>query len=140
MIPIWEDLVLPRQECAARVDEINTRQVVLECDLLRTQVLLYRHRVIGAALDRRVVRDDHALVSAHAADAGDDSRARRFVVVHPVRGEGTDLEEWRAGVEQRLDALAGEQLACGEVAVTRAGRSALADLRELRAQLVDERG
>ena len=64
--------------------------------------------------------------------------ARRLVVVHPVRRERADLEERRARVEQRLYALAREQLAGREVPVARAGRAALADLRELRAQLLGE--
>ena len=53
-----------------------------ERDLLRPQVLLDRHRVVGAALDRRVVGDDHALAPAHPPDAGDDPGAGRVAVVH----------------------------------------------------------
>ena len=43
-------------------------------DLLRAQVLLDRHRVVGAALHRRVVGDDHAFLPVDAADAGDHAR------------------------------------------------------------------
>ena len=76
VLAVGEDLVLQRQERAAGVDEVDARQPVVQGHLLRAQVLLDRHRVVGAALDGRVVGDDHALAAAHAADAGDDPRAR----------------------------------------------------------------
>jgi hypothetical protein len=53
-------VVLHRQERAARVDEVDARQPVVQRDLLRAQVLLDRHGVVRAALDRRVVGDDDA--------------------------------------------------------------------------------
>ena len=55
VVAVGEHLVLHRQERAAGVDEVDARQPVLERDLLRAQVLLDRDRVVGAALDRRVV-------------------------------------------------------------------------------------
>ena len=64
VLAVGEDLVLQRQEGAAGVDEVDARQPVLQRDLLRPQVLLDRHRVVGAALDGRVVGDDHALAPA----------------------------------------------------------------------------
>ena len=63
MFPVREHLVLARQERAAGVDEVDARQPVLQRDLLRAQMLLDRDRVVGAAFDRRVVGDDHALAS-----------------------------------------------------------------------------
>ena len=74
VLAVGEDLGLQRQERAARVDEVDARQPVLERDLLRAQVLLHRDRIVGAALDRRVVGDDQHLAARHAADAGDDAR------------------------------------------------------------------
>ena len=58
VVAVGEDLGLEGEERAAAVDEVDARQVVLEGDLLGAQVLLDRHRVVGAALDRRVVGDD----------------------------------------------------------------------------------
>ncbi len=69
VIAVREDLGLERQERAARVDEVDARQPVLERDLLGPQVLLDRHRVVGAALDRGVVGDDHAGRPLDATDA-----------------------------------------------------------------------
>ena len=111
MIAVRENVGLVRQVGAARIDQVDARQPVVARDLLCAQVLLHRHRVVGAALDRRVVADDHALAPRHAADAGDDARRGDRVVVHPVRGELRQLEERRAGIEQRAHPLARQQLA-----------------------------
>ena len=111
MVAVGEDLGLVRQVRAAAVDQIDARQPVLPRDLLRAQMLLDRHRIVGAALHRRVVADDHHLPARHAADAGDDARARHFAVVHVAGGELADLEERRARIEQPLDPLARQQFA-----------------------------
>ena len=74
VVAVGEDLVLHRQERAAGVDEVDAGQAVLEGDLLRAQVLLHRHRVVGAALDGGVVGDDHDVAAVHEADAGDEAR------------------------------------------------------------------
>ncbi len=80
-------------------------------------MLLDRDRVVGAALDGRVVGDDHAPRGpADPADAGDDAaRPGAVVVVHPGGGQRAELEERAAGVEQPVDPVAGEQLAAGDV-------------------------
>ena len=87
VLAVGEDVVLQRQERAAGVDEIDARQAVLQRHLLRAQVLLDGDRVVRAALDGRVVGDDHAPPAADRADAGDDPRARRGAVVELLRGE-----------------------------------------------------
>src|SRR5262249_40037719 len=102
------------------VDEVDAGQAVLRGDLLRAQVLLHRHRVVGAALDRGVVRDDHALAARDPADAGDHRRARPGPAGHAPGGDPADLEEGRARVEQLVHTLARQQLAAGDVPV--AGR------------------
>ena len=65
--------------------------------------------------DRRVVGADQALDAAHHADAGDDAGADG--VVAAPRGERRQLQERRVPIEQQLDALAGQQLAAGVVAL-----------------------
>ena len=62
VLAVREDLGLEGQERAAGVDEVDAGQPVLERDLLGAQVLLDGDRVVGAALDRRVIGDDDALV------------------------------------------------------------------------------
>ena len=76
VLAVREHLVLHGQECAAGVDEVDARQAVAQRDLLRPQVLLDRHRVVRAALDRCVVRHHDALASGDPTDPGDDPRAR----------------------------------------------------------------
>ena len=76
VVAVREDLGLERQERPARIDQVDARQPVLEGDLLGAQVLLDRHRVVGAALDRGVVGDDDAGGPLDATDAGDDPGAR----------------------------------------------------------------
>ena len=100
VLAVGEDLVLARQEGAAGIDQIDAGQAVLQRDLLRAQMLLHRHRVVGAALHRRVVGDDHAFLPRDPADAGDHAGGRRLAVVHAEGGELADLEEGRARVEQ----------------------------------------
>ena len=119
VLAVGKHVVLLGQVAAAGIDQIDARQAVLRGDLLRAQVLLHRHRVIGAALDGRVVRDDDALASADPADAADHRGGMHVAAVHPPGGELADLEERRARVEQLADALARQHLAAREVLVAR---------------------
>ena len=83
MLAIGEHLGLQRQEGSAGVDEVDAGETVLRRHLLGAQVLLHGEREVRAALDGRVVRDDHALAPLDDADARDDPGARRLIVVDP---------------------------------------------------------
>ena len=146
VLAVGEHLVLHRQERAAGVDEVDAGQPVVGGDGLRAQVLLDRDRVVGAALDGRVVGDDHALAAADPADAGDDAGAGdgspwRPGAVHPGRGERAELEERAAGVEQPVDPVADQQLAavgvlaCGPPRCRPGGRRPAARAARRRASL-----
>ena len=74
MVLVGEDLGPLRQVGAAGIDQIEARQTVLHRHFLGPEMLLHRHRIIGAALHRGVVADDHAFDAAHPADAGDHAR------------------------------------------------------------------
>ena len=87
VLAVGEDLVLQRQERAAGVDEVDARQAVLERRALRAQVLLDGHRVVRAALHRRVVGDDHDLAAVHASDPRHDPGAGGVAVVHALGGQ-----------------------------------------------------
>ena len=93
MLPIREYLVLQRQEGTTRIDEVDTGQMVFQRHLLRTQVLLHRHREIGATLDRRIVGDDHDFLTVDATDAGDDASGRCGVVIEAMRRQRAEFEE-----------------------------------------------
>ena len=138
VLAVGEDLGLQRQKGAAGVDEVDARQPVLLRHLLRAQVLFHRQREVGAALHRRVVGDDDALLPLDDADAGDDpgrGRARRTV----PRGERVQLEQRGARVDQPVDPLAGGQLAARTVPLDRLLAAAAGDERRPLAQLRDQR-
>ena len=143
MFLVREDLVLHRQEGAAGIDQVDAGQAVLQRDLLRAQVLLDGQRVVGAALHRRVVGDDHALDAIDPADAGDHRGGRHLegigAAVHAVGGELADFEEGRAGVEQAVDALARQQLAARQVLLARRLGAAEGDPLDLRGEVGDQR-
>ena len=128
VVTVGEDLVLAGQERAAGVDEVEARQPVGGRDLLRPQVLLDRHRVVGAALDRRVVGRDDAVTATDPADAGDQPGAWGLVAVEPVGGQRRQLEEGRAGVEQRGHPVPRQQLAALDMALAGPYRTALGSL------------
>ncbi len=142
VVAVGEDLGLQRQEGAARVDQVDARQVVLLGDLLGAQVLLDRHREVGAALHGGVVGHDHALASVDAADPGDDAGAghRRLPrrAVHLGGRQRAQLEEGAAGVEQAVDPLAGQHLAAPGVLGPRRLAAARPCRRQPLAQVGDQ--
>ena len=111
MVLVGEHLRPLRQVGAAGIDQIDAGKPVLHRHFLGAEMLLHRHRIVGAALHRGVVAHDHAFDAADPADAGDHARARRLVVVHVERRQRRQFEEGRAGIEQRPHPLARQQLA-----------------------------
>ena len=138
MLAVGEDVGLIGQVRPARIDQIETRQVVLAGDLLRPQVLLHRDGIIGAALDRRVVADDDAGPPLDPPDPGDDRGGMDVALVHAVGGERRQLQERRAGIEQPPHALARKQLAAIGVALARALVPALRRRRQPHAQFAGQ--
>ena len=139
VVAVGENLVLVGQVGAARVHQVDTGQVVLLRHLLGTQVLLDGERVVGAALHGGVVAHDHAVHAAHAANACDEPGTGCVVVVHVQRGQRGQFEERRAGVQQHLHALAGQQLAPRGVLGACRFAAALGDLVKLGAQVIHQR-
>ena len=139
VIAVGKDVGLHRQEGATRVDQVYARQAVLERDLLRSQMLLDRQRVVRAALDRRVVRDDHTGAPLNDTDPGDDAGRRHDAVVLVPGGERAEFEEGAIGVDKAVDAFACQQLAAGCMLRTSSfgatGDNGRAALRQERNQL-----
>ncbi len=104
-----EDLLLGRQIGTPGLDEADAGQPVGEGDVVGPQGLLQRPGIAGSAAHGRVVGGDQALHAFHRSDAGDEGGADR--VVAAPGGERGEFEEGRVGIEEQLDALAGEQLA-----------------------------
>ncbi len=67
IVHVGEDLVLHRQERAARIHQVDAGQAVLQRHLLGAQVLLDRHRIVGAAFDGGVVGDDQTFAAGNAS-------------------------------------------------------------------------
>src|SRR5438874_5886731 len=101
-------------------------------------MLLHREREVGAALDGRVVRDDHALAALDDADPRHDARARSGTVVDVPRRERGELEKGAARIDETVDPLPGRQLAACAVPLDRALSAAACDLRGPLTQLRDE--
>ena len=137
---VGEQLVLKREVAAARVDQVDAGQPVLQRDLLRPGVLASRHREVRPALHRRVVADDHHLAALDAPDPGDDPGSGGLVVVHPVRGQRRQLEERRSAIEQPADAVAGKQLPAPRVLGGGLGTAAGEDSVELAIEVGGEVG
>ena len=136
---VGKDIGLVRQVGAAGLHQGDAGQAVLPGEPLGADVLLAGDAVIGAALHRRIVGDDHAGAARHHADAGDDAAAGRHAVIHAFAGELAEFEKRRAGVEQRGDALARQQLLAFLVQPPRAFRPAEHCSRAARMQIGDPR-
>lgn len=139
MVAVWKDLVLVRQVRTAGVDEIDARKVVLQRNLLRPKVLLHGHRIVGAALHRGVVDDDHDLAPLDAADAGDHARRGDILGIHVPRRKLADFQERRAGIQELGQSVPREQLSALHMALARLVRSALFDGRRLAGNVGDQR-
>ena len=138
MLAVGEHLGLVRQIRPARIDQINARQPVLGRDLLGAQMLLDRDRIIRAALDRRVVGDDHDLTAGNDADAGNKPGAVHVALVHAEGGKRADFQERRTRIDQAGDAFAGQKLAAGDVTFARLARTALGGDAPAEVEFVDQ--
>src|SRR3712207_5973025 len=94
-------------------------------NLLGTQMLLDGQRVIGSALNCRVVGDNHDFLAGYTTDTSHNTRSRNVVVVDRMGGQRRELEEGCFGIEQRLDTIAHEQLPARTVLFARVRLAAL---------------
>jgi hypothetical protein len=138
MFTVGEDFRLVRQVRAARVDQIDARQVIIEGDFLGAQVLLNGDREIRAAFHGGVVADDDAFAARYPSDAGDDASARSFAVIHAVGGQRRQLQKGRGRIDQPLDPFARQELAAARMSGARGFRSAQSRDRSLLPQLLNQ--
>ncbi len=138
MLAVREHLRLMRQIGAAGVDQIDARQMVFGRDLLRAQMLLDGHGIIGAALDGRIIGDDHRLAAMDQADPGNEPGAVNVPLIHTVSGERADFQKRRTGIDEARDAFARKQLAAPDMPVARLCRAALGRRAAARLQFVDQ--
>lgn len=108
---IREDFGLEGEECTAAIDKVNAGEVVFESDFLGAEVFFDGDGEVGSAFDGGIVGDDYALAVVDASDPGDDTCSRGGGIVHVMGGEGGKFKEWCTGIEEGIDAFAGEELA-----------------------------
>ncbi len=140
MLAIGKHFGLKRQKRAARIDQIDARERVLLGDFLRAQMLLDRHRIVGAAFDRCIVGDDDAMLPFHDAYTGDHTGRGCCAFVHPVRRERRKLEKAGARIDQSIDTLARRQFVAFTVFRDGLGAAACAHRREMFAKLRRQAG
>ena len=136
---VRENLVLHRQEGAAGIDHVDAGQIVLPRDVLGAQMLLHRHRIIGAALDGGVVGDHDAFAARYPPDPGDDAGRMHVAAIEAVGRQRRQFEKRRAGIDQQIDALARQHFSARSVPRPRCLAAAAGDLIELFAEFGDQR-
>ena len=107
-------------------------------NFLGAQMFLHGKRVVGAAFDRRIIGDDHALHAFHCTDTGYNACGRDAIVITFPGRKLTDFEKRRTAIEQLFDALACEQLAAGKVAFLIFRSAALLDQVDLLIKIIDD--
>src|SRR6266550_9005194 len=83
--------------------------MVLLGNLLSTQMLLHRHRIVCAALDSGIVGNNNALLPFNQSNTSDDASRRCVVVVHIPCGKRTEFYKGSIGIAQKLNAFASQQ-------------------------------
>ena len=132
-----EDVGLAGQVGPSGLDQEQQREAVLLGHVHGAQELADRGRARRPAAHGRVVGDDEALGVRHLGQRDDDAAADRVAGVQA--GQRAQLEHGRAGVDQRLEALAHHHLAAGAVALDVLRPAAGEHLVVQRAHLVGQR-
>ena len=84
MIPVRKDLILIGQIRSARIHEIDTGQPVFARDLLSPQVFFDCDRIVGPALDRRIVTNNNTVAPGNTTDTGDQASRGRLPLIHAM--------------------------------------------------------
>ena len=125
---------------AGAVVQADHRRAHLERQVHQLVDLLGEHLTQRATEHREVLAEDEHLATVDRAPAGDDAVGVRPLFqaggVGAVAGQQVELLE-RAGVEQVVDALAGEHLALGVLALDGTGRAGVVGLIPPAAQLLE---
>ena len=121
MVPVGEDLVLKREESAARIHEIDAGKAALAGDFLGAEVLLHRQGIVRAPLHGGVVRNDHGLAPPDPPDPRHDPGGGNGILVHLVRRQRGQFEKGAARIDQRAHPVADAHLAAPLVLLYRRG-------------------
>ena len=113
-----------------RIYQVDARQVVLQRDLLGSEMLLNGNGIVRAALHRGIVGHHHARRAVDAADAGNETGGGNHVVVELEAGQLADFEKRRAAIEQAPYSIPRQQFAAPDMAFARALVAAESDVRD----------
>ena len=138
VISVWKHFILIRQVGPARVDQVNTGQIVLCGHFLRTQMLFHAERVVGTTFHRGVVAHNHAVHATDPAYARNGARARRSTTVHAPGCQGCQFQKRGTGVKQTRHAFARQQFAACGVAFVGHFATALCHYRQIGFELVNQ--
>lgn len=137
VVTVRKDIRLVEQHRPARINEVDTRQVVVGGDLLGAEMLLHRHRVIRATRNSRVIGHHETLPAFHQPNACNDTRCGDLALVHVMRSQRRDLQKRRARIEQLINTLPWQDLATRRMAFTRLFRATLRCALQHRAEICD---
>jgi hypothetical protein len=129
MVAVRKYLVLARQERPARIDEIDTRQMILLRDFLCPQMLLHGQGIVSTAFHSGIVGNDHAFGAVHPADPAYDSGGRHLVLINLPCRKLADFQERRTLIEEHAYAVPRQELATQYVALPGSLGAALYYLR-----------
>ncbi|MNU85825.1 hypothetical protein D3C71_755740 [compost metagenome] len=138
MLPVGEHLVLHGEEGAAGIHQIEAGEAQPLGDGLGPQVLFHRERVVGAPLDGGVVHHQQAEPTRNLAEPRDDAGGGHSFLIDLPGGQGRELEEGGARVQQLVDALAGQQLAAPLMAGVVGRATAQGYLGEAGVEILDQ--
>ncbi len=139
MIAIREHILLVRQVGPARVNQIDTGEMVLQRHFLRPEMLLHRQRIVSPALHRRIVADDDAFAPLDPADTGDDPGGMDIPAIHIPGGHLAEFQKRRSGVEKPPHPLSRQEFAAREMLLPRPLAAALLDGCDLVFQILNQR-
>jgi hypothetical protein len=112
--------------------------VIFQRHFLRPQMLFHGERIVGAALDRRIIGNDHTSHPADLTDASDDTGGGNPILINRMGGKGGKLEKRRTRINQRLHPLARQHLATGHMFCPRHRATALGNRSGFFTQISDQ--
>ena len=108
-------------------------------DLLRPQMLLHRHRIIGAAFDGGVIANDHHIAARHTANPRNHARGMDIPVIKPIGCQSANFQKGGSGIQQAADPIPRQKFAARHMPRPCPFRPALGGKASLRAQIMDQR-